>query len=376
MAKRGIERCTIWAYMSMVVSENFFCRQRNLPASASMHERRATAYRIMRSHLTEGNDPDSSIAGLLNLQTLELAFQRLDLQAMHRDALELIVASRGGAEHLMPQWLSDGSMINVDTYRAQFMWSQYTIRTEAELHHLSQAFISCIRSIYLWSQRRGGSATEAKDTTNSCSEQYYQLKKYLYEIIDENLSNPGSGSFYQLASTFNLIFNLSWTQMKCCNDDPECCNFLITSQRQLQALLAKAAATDREGNNMAESPTPRLWDSKSLHPSMVVKLLNIGRNERMGSAAQAIEVELYAASINALKVMPLLSSTSVARLAYHLADCVFASHTVSGDLWDPEYINELQNEIESNWETRSPKASTCRPPAQLANGPKDTWPGL
>lgn len=169
------------------------------------------------------------------------------------------------------------------------------------------------------------------------------LQIYLDWLVDECFRKQETPK-YLVTGAFHSIFNFFMTPAIFNYDSRDSVAFL----QQIETCMQQ-----RPAQNQGPRDVPELVPVSHILQGMNCMLFYV--RGLVSKERQDLEVELCENSMDALKVFPLLSRSSVLRLARDMIRCVLVplsgyGHKIDG--FDEDYLRDLVWEVEKSWNSR------------------------
>lgn len=310
------------------------------------------------------DDPETTffdkVEGFNQLAIMEMFLNHAAGQKQHLQAMWHYIEAHGGCSRFLSREQTHRGTLGIGMYSGNFVYVDMPLLTKIDLDIGVSRFISSLRRARLWYQLRWSCSQHNQITTSTWNPSWrpVNFRIYLDWLIGECLKKQDAPR-HSAAGVFHSIYNIFMTPVIFNYGSRDSILFL----QHIDTCMQQRPAANRELKDVPELvPVAYIFQGTS---SMLFYVRNLISSER-----EDLEVELCQNSMDSLKVLPLLSGSSVLRLARDMIRCTLLplnSHSHTADSFDEDYLQDLCWEAEKTWQSKSHVHETDPPKSQIVS---------
>ncbi len=349
----------IYVLSHVIIGEMIISRVTQQPLRPHYYSRCAHMYKAMSDLLS---DEDATfhrkVWSLIQLAMLERTAQKPKLQAMHMQALDDFIESRGGVTALLSyEERDDPVYLNCRLFAAQFVSSEVQIPTFRQFENIKARFLLSLHRIQSWtSMLHGRDTSTSQDNPFSNADSLRKLNpitNYLHHLIEKWLSdNESPDSFQNNSGAFFCSFSLAMTFVESEASPQAAFDYLHKAQNFMSASTTVQSQLGKELDN--------------LHPAAAAHIFGAVRLEDFPDGGIAREIKISQALIDAHKAFMLLSDERRIEMTTWLVECVLSctksqvQEKAESVLFDQKRLKALETEVDYAWWSARTKKKTTR----------------
>ncbi|KAK4936038.1 hypothetical protein LTR10_023033 [Elasticomyces elasticus] len=344
IGQRLMVECSVCPLTYSLHGEALLSRITGQKCRPDFYKRRAQSYHRLNDIISdEATTLCQKVCATIMLAFADHSLGNPELSVVHTRAVNGFIETSGGLTNFLDQVAKD-SRIDMPTrfYVLPFVRAQISVESWPDLSSILGRFLDTLQEIQLWADKLTQTFETMLDgpltSSTEISKEFSQIswfKTILHGIIEKYLCGQIDGQSDPLAPTaFLLCYNV-------CMSLVELGTGIANYRAFLQTLAQCIAQSSIVGTNPC-LPCPEFVGT-------VYNIVGYVRGTMIGNHGDQ-ETRICQATIDASKIIPLLSPTSLTRLAQRLLQCSLCLVEGSpAEKLDESYLYNLRLETENAW---------------------------